>query len=170
MYCCKFSYLFSGTDAADSPVFAMRNPAASIMDVQVRKICLDMATNVTTATAVMQGFGISRYTVADPTGTGATSPARVGHSTGAAASAILDANIKYGTSNVLTLTSAVFEGNFIEAAIPNALGAVQFREFEFNRQPFILKPGEGLVIRNITTAVVGFGCRGSVWWEEASKT
>jgi hypothetical protein len=168
MYIAKFGFRHTATDAADTAVFAMRVPAASLVRAVVKKVKINVACDVTTAVASRIGYGLSRFNAADPTG--GSSPPRIGLSSRDTVSVIADANIKTGAA--LTL-GGVFEGNFHEVFIATSNGAaaeqvIHFEDVSSRCEGLNLFPGEGLTIRTAIVAVVGQMCSGSVFWEEVT--
>jgi hypothetical protein len=161
MYICRYRFRHTAADAADTAIFAMRNPATSGKVLFVNRIVLTVGFDGTSAVSDV-GHALSRFSGANPTG--GTSPLRMNTRklSGGVASVVTDASIKEGAA--LTL-AASFEGNFHELVIPTTTGTVLSQVLDF-LEPIRLEQGEGLAVRTSVTAVIGTTASGSVWWNE----
>ncbi len=160
MYLTRFRYRHAAADAADSAIFAMRNPPASGRVITLEKIVLTVGFDGTNAAAEV-GHALCRFSAANPTG--GTSPARIKKYNALPASVVLDANIKEGA--VLTVAGIVFEGNFHELVIPSISGSAMSHILDF-WEPLRLEPGEGIAVRAAIVEVIGATASGSFWWDE----
>ena len=161
LYMARFRFRHTAADAADTAIFAMRNPVASGKVITIQKIIHTESFDGVVAVSHV-GHGWSRFTGANPTG--GTSPVRAEIRSEGDTSAVTDASIKEGAA--LTL-AGVFEGNFHELDIPTVPGTALAHIIDFiEPETFRLLPGEGLALRTTLTAVVGTVASGSVWWQE----
>lgn len=167
MYFSRYRYRAAGVDAADTAIFAMRNPVSSGKLIEVLRVVLTVGFDGVSALAEL-GYGVTRFSGASPTG--GTSPVRAKRRSGPAGatfptSVVTDASIKEGAA--LTLAAA-FEGHFHENVIPATTGTVLSHFLEFFDDPFSLETGEGIAIRNTLATIAGTTVSGSVWWREVS--
>lgn len=159
----------TGTDAAASVIWAMRNPLASSKTVAIRRISGILSFDGTAAAGVGVGYEFCRFSGGDPS-TGTTLQ-RLKKRSSYAASQILDANAQYKVT-ALTMTSVTVDTAFASIKIPISVtnGACPF-DFRFVNaglayEPFELAAGEGLCIRLLVAAVVGQSLNGCVEWDE----
>jgi hypothetical protein len=162
LYLCRFRFRHTGVDAADTSIFAMRNPVASSKVIQVVRTVLTVGFDGISAVAEV-GHGLCRFSGANPTG--GTSPSRIKIRSLMPTSQVTDASIKEGAA--LTL-AASFEGYYHELAIPAAAGSVLSHVLDY-ADPFRLEKGEGLAIRTTLASVVGTTVSGSIWWAETDN-
>lgn len=165
MFYTRFRFRHTAADAAESVIYAMRNPVSSGKLLEISRLTLTTGFDGASATSE-SGHGWRRFSGASPTG--GSSPARIKHSTRvksigtSGASVVTDASIKEGA--VLTLAAA-FEGYFDEQVIPMAVGSVIKSITEYWPR-FQLQPGEGIALSNTLVAVIGLTASGFVEWEE----
>lgn len=162
MYLVRFGFRSTGVDAADTAIFAIRNPVAATKRIYVRKLVWGVGFDgATPGAAASVGYALNRFSGADPTG--GTSPARirVPWSSGLA-SGVADANIKTGAA--LTL-AGTHEEYFHEMVVPAVQGALSREVIDF-LFPLALLPGEGLACRTLLATIAGTRAGGSVWYDE----
>lgn len=146
--------------AAGSVVWAMRNDISAVKDAYIDKIeiqmCFDSATPVIRST---QRYGIVRFSGATPTGGTVISPTHM--DTASAAPQISDIRTASGG---LTTAGVVIGTTLAFPAIPASDGSTMI--FHLADLGLILKPGEGLAINLLVTAVIGQYIGGIITWSE----
>jgi hypothetical protein len=169
-YCAAISNIrCTGTDAAGSVMWAMRNPLASTKTVCIRRITGMLSFDGTAAPATGVGFEFGRFASGDPS-TGSTI-ARIKKRSSYAVSQILDANAQQKVT-ALTMTSVVKDAAFFAIKIPISVTSgncpfdLRFVTAGLVYEPFELAAGEGLYIQTLVAAVIGTSLNGCVEWDE----
>lgn len=146
--------------AAGSVVWSMRNAAAATKDAYIDKIEIQMAfDSATPATRSTQRYGIVRFSGATPTGGSVITPTHM--DTASAAPQVSD--IRTLTSG-LGVVGVVIGTTLAFPAIPAADGSTMI--LHLSDLGLRLRPGEGLAINLLVTAVIGQYIGGFVSWSE----
>lgn len=165
-YLAPVAMRFTGTTAANSTVWAMRN--GSSISVYIRRIFLFAGFDGTAAASTSQ-FEVRRFNTATPSGGTAITVAKKD----SAYTNTTLTDIRQDTGGAaLTVTSVVFESPMLAIGCPRGLTGglatlpIDFTAAPENRPFTVLAPNEGLCIRNSIIGVVGDSLSGFIEWEE----
>ncbi len=165
-YMAPINMRFTGTTAANSTVWALRNGAT--YSTYIRRIFLMAGFDGTAAGSTSQ-YELRRFNTATPSGGASVTAIKKDTAFGGSTLADLRQDT---TGAALTVTSLVFETAFASAGVARgATGGTSQIMLDFTTSPetrpfFVLAPNEGLCIRNSIVAVVGDSLSGFVEWEE----
>lgn len=163
-YYLPISLVHTGSPAANTTVFSMRNGTSATKTVYIQSVNLIVSFTNNSGSTTTMSYVLQRFTAATPTG--GTALTVVQGSSADAASQVTDARVSSNGAG-LTTTSVTFGASFHVVSIPsnvftynNVVGA------DFKPIWFSLAAGEGLAIRLNTAAQVGLGISGSISWIE----
>ena len=150
----------SAATAANTTVWAMRNDAASVKQIMIEQILLNMSFDAGTPLGrSLQRYEIRRFNTATPTG--GTSITVIPMDSLSPATTVTDAR---QVDTGLTVTSIVFENIMDIISCPATDQTVVPIRRDF--VPIKLAAGEGLAIRLNVASVVGQGLCGRITWSE----
>lgn len=148
------------TTAAGAVVWAMRNAAAATKDAYIEKIKIQMSFDTATPLArSTPRYSFIRFDTATPTGGSQISPFMF--DSDSEEPQVTDIRTASGG---LTVTGVVQHETFIIPGVPACDGSVM--DMNVDDLAIRLKPGEGILISLLTTAVIGQYIGGTVVWSE----
>lgn len=157
----------AATPGAGSSLFHIRNPAASSKVLLIRKIRLNLFTLAAATTPQVVDLELIRTSGADMGGGTAITITK--KDTSFATSVVTDC--RHSTAMAALTVVGVSFGTQISTLL-HASGALSRNEivldFDDNEGPILLRPGEGLAIRNITAigAAMTWVLKGNIQWDE----
>jgi hypothetical protein len=137
--------------------FAMKNTGARTVKLTRVELALNFSG---TAAASRSVFSFSRFSGTTPTGGVAQNA--VGKDSSHDASSVGDIR---SLATGLTITGATPEEPFHLVSLQNQLAATVAQDLEF-KDPIILAPGQGIMVRSHTAVVAGIALIGAINWTE----
>lgn len=160
----------AGSPSSGSSLFHIRNDPNSAINFYVKKIRIDISTVLAPLTLQLVDLELIRTSAANMSGGTAVTAANCGRKDTQYANPSIS-DFRYSTNMAALTTTSVVFGQQLSTFNAVAAAGNRFETihtFDDDNRPLILRPGEGLAIRNITaiSGLMTWALKGEICWDE----
>jgi hypothetical protein len=159
----------AATPGAGSSLFHIRNGGSSTVSCYIRQVRLEIMSLAAATTPQLVDLELIRTTVADMSGGTAVTAANIGRKLSTTGNPQIS-DFRHSTAMAALTTTSVVFGTQLATIVRSSLASTAtIHEFDFTASgPVVLRPGEGLAIRNITGigAAMTWTMKGHIEWDE----